>query len=151
MANAPSPMSRRQALTGLASTGAGGITSNTLCAGPPRKDVLAANCEAPIFSPVGPNASLYGSADGYPIPDVSLARMQGNPWEPRYRVGAFSHLDALYPTRQVNRAVKPWMFTCAPAEAWRQLRGTRVWLPGQPAPNPVACPLVCLAAQPLHL
>jgi len=143
MANAPSPMSRRQALTGLASTGACGITSNTLFAGPPRKDVLAANCEAPIFSPVGPNASLYGSADDYPIPDVSLARMQGNPWEPRYRVGAFSHLDALYPTRQVNRAVKPWMFTCAPAEVWYQFRGTRFSLSDYLSRNPVTGLLVC--------
>src|SRR5215831_12627562 len=119
MSNASSrPISRRQALTGLASAVACATTSNTLMADPPSSDGLAANCEASIFSPTGPNASLYGSADGYPVPDVSLARMQGNPWEPRYRVGAFSHLDALYPTRQINRAVKPWMFKCPPAEIW---------------------------------
>jgi hypothetical protein len=28
----------------------------------------------PIFSPSGPNAELYGAADGYPVPNPSLAR-----------------------------------------------------------------------------
>ena len=64
----------------------------------------------PIFSPSGPNAELYGGADGYPVPDPILARLQGNPYEPKYRVGAFSHFDELFPTRRIERARTPWPF-----------------------------------------
>ncbi len=64
----------------------------------------------PIFSPSGPNAELYGAADGYPVPDPTLARLQGNPYEPKYRVGAFSHFDQLFPTRRIERASTPWAF-----------------------------------------
>src|SRR5262245_40309909 len=111
-----SRMSRRQALTSLASALACETTSKFAIAGLPGSSRLGENCDRPIFSTTGPNAELYGAADGYPIPDVSLARRQGNPWEPKYRVGAFSHLDALYPTRQIRRAVKPWMFKCSTVE-----------------------------------
>ena len=40
----------------------------------------------------------------------SLARLHGNPYEPKYRVGAFSHFDQLFPTRRIERAGKPWAF-----------------------------------------
>jgi hypothetical protein len=36
--------------------------------------------------------------------------LEGDPWEARYRVGAFSHLDEIYRTRKVDRAVSPWTF-----------------------------------------
>jgi CubicO group peptidase (beta-lactamase class C family) len=39
-----------------------------------------------------------------------LARLQGNPYEPKYRVGAFSHSDELFPTRRIKRARTPWAF-----------------------------------------
>ncbi len=64
----------------------------------------------PIFSPSGPNAELYGAADGYPVPNPILARLQGNPYEPKYRVGAFSHFDELFPTRRIERARTPRAF-----------------------------------------
>jgi CubicO group peptidase (beta-lactamase class C family) len=64
----------------------------------------------PIFSLSGPNAELYGAADRYPIPNPTLARLQGNPYEPKYRVGAFSHFDELFPTRRIERARTPWAF-----------------------------------------
>jgi CubicO group peptidase (beta-lactamase class C family) len=55
----------------------------------------------------GPQADLYGAQDGYPVPPNP---MQGNPWPPKYRVGAFTHLDRIYKTRTVNRAAESWAF-----------------------------------------
>jgi hypothetical protein len=40
----------------------------------------------------------------------------GNPLSPKYRVGAFSHFDELFPTRQVQRAASPSPFKRAHAE-----------------------------------
>ena len=74
------------------------------------------SCSKSTSSPIGPNAELYGAADGYPLPDAIEARMRGNPWEPKYRVGAFSHLDQIYPTRRIERSTTPWTFKCATAE-----------------------------------
>ncbi|HEY4171126.1 MAG TPA: serine hydrolase [Reyranella sp.] len=62
----------------------------------------------------GPQADLYGAADGYPVPPNP---MQGNPWPPKYRVGAFTHLDQIYKTRTVNRAIEPWAFKRATFDA----------------------------------
>jgi CubicO group peptidase (beta-lactamase class C family) len=95
--------SRREALAGLAGTGA-------LFFGR-----AAADDGGPIVSPTGPNADRYGAADGYPVPNAVMARIQGNPWQPRDRVGAFTHVDALYPTRLVKRARQPWTYKRAPA------------------------------------
>ena len=144
MSKAPSSwMSRRQTLTRLASTIACGSAGKLAIAGPLRGDGLAADCHGPIFSRTGPNAELYGAADGYPVPDVSLARRQGNPWEPKYRVGAFSHLDALYPTHRINRAAKPWMFKCAFGDIRYQFRGAEYSLSDYMSRNPITGLLVC--------
>ena len=140
-------MSRRQTLTCLASAIACEAAAKLAIAGPLRSDGLAANCNGPTFSTTGPNAELYGAADGYPIPDVSLARMQGNPWEPKYRVGAFTHLDALYPTRQINRAAKPWMFKCSLAEVRYRLDGAEYSLSDYLSRNPITGLLVCKDTQ----
>ena len=78
------------------------------------------------FSQTGPNAQLYGAAENYPVPDVVEARLQGNPWEPRYRVGAFSHLDEIYPTRLIERAEVPWMFKCSTVDIHYHFRGNRL-------------------------
>jgi CubicO group peptidase (beta-lactamase class C family) len=65
----------------------------------------------PVFSQDGPNAALYGLTEGYPVPGPLQVRLRGgNPYAPRYRVGAFSHIDEIYPTRRVARAATPWMF-----------------------------------------
>jgi CubicO group peptidase (beta-lactamase class C family) len=55
----------------------------------------------------GPQADSYGAADGYPVPPNP---MQGNPWPPKYRVGAFTHLDQIYKTHTISRAAEPWAF-----------------------------------------
>src|SRR5882724_9535575 len=103
----PLVISRRKAIAGLAVSCVAGIEGSTAAS--------AEDITGPIFSPSGPNAELYGSAAGYPVPDVARARRQGNPWEPRDRVGAFTHIDAIYPTRLVKRAPAPWAYKRAPA------------------------------------
>ena len=66
--------------------------------------------DQPLFSPTGPNADLYGAADHYPVPSIIEARLRGNPFAPRYRVGAFSHADEVYATAKVRRADAAWSF-----------------------------------------
>jgi CubicO group peptidase (beta-lactamase class C family) len=92
----------------------------------------------PHFDPGGPDATRYGQGGSYPVPDTITARYQGNPWEPRYRVGAFSHLDQLYPTRAVARGTVPWAFKYANAP-WRyQWRGQPSSLDDYLGRNPVS-------------
>lgn len=79
---------------------------------------------------------LYGAAEGYPVPDVAWARLHGNPGEPRHRVGAFSHLDKIYTTRQVNRAT-PWKFKCSGVEIRYPFRGNQCSLTDYLSRNPV--------------
>lgn len=85
---------------------------------------MAAEDDAgPVFSPSGPDAELYGAKEGFPVPDAALARRQGNPYEPKYRVGAFSHFDEIYPTRRIRRAATPWMFKRSAADVGYSYRG----------------------------
>jgi len=97
----------------------------------------AENCTGPTSSLTGPDSKLYGAAEGYPVPDVVEARLQGNPWEPRYRVGAFSHLDEIYTTRLINRAETPWMFKCSTADIRYQFRGNQFSPTDYMSRNPV--------------
>ncbi len=91
----------------------------------------------PIFSPSGPNAELYGAADGYPAPDPMLARLQGNPYEPKYRVGAFSHFGKLFPTRRIKRASTPRAFKYERAGIRYFYKNTRSSLMDYLSRNPV--------------
>jgi len=136
-AEPPALLSRRKVLAGLAAT--------TICASAGRQSAAAqpaftgatAEICGPTFSQTGPDAALYGAAEGYPVPDVMAARSQGNPWEPKYRVGAFTHLDEIYATRRIERAATPWMFKCASAEIHYEFRGNRFSLLDYMARNPV--------------
>jgi len=103
-------LSRRGALAGLAATWAAGL------AGSIAESRAAEDVGGPAFSPSGPNAEFYGAAENYPIRDPALGFVPGNPLKPKYRVGAFSHYDELFPTRLVQRAAAPWLFKRAPAE-----------------------------------
>ncbi len=103
----PLAISRRRVIGGVAATCAVGIAGS--------RAASAEEITGPIFSPSGPNAELYGSAAGYPVPDAARARQQGNPWNPNDRVGAFTHIDAIYPARLVKRAAAPWTYKRAPA------------------------------------
>ena len=102
----PATVSRRATLAGLATScvAAAGLIGHA-----------SADGAGPTFSISGPDAQTYGAAEGYPVPDAAMARRQGNPWEPRDRVGAFTHIDAIYPTRLVKRAAAPWTYKRAPA------------------------------------
>jgi hypothetical protein len=87
-------VSRRAALTGFAITAAyGSVVAEQVSDG-----TWGGDGAGSIFSPSGPNAELYGAAEGFPIADHSLAHQPGEPSQVKYRVGAYSHFDESYPT-----------------------------------------------------
>ena len=102
-------LSRRTALAGLAATCAAGFAGSG-------SHAADENPGGPIFSPSGPNADHYGAAENYPIKDPALGFVPGNPLQPKYRVGAFSHYAELFPTRTVKQAATPWQFKRAPGD-----------------------------------
>jgi len=103
-------LSRREALAGLAASCTTGFTGST-------SDSRAAeNIGGPVFSPSGPDAEHYGAAENYPIKDTALGFVPGNPLQPKYRVGAFSHYAELFPTRTIKHAAALWQFNRAPAD-----------------------------------
>jgi CubicO group peptidase (beta-lactamase class C family) len=108
--------SRRTALAGLASTCAAGLAGQVA-------ESRAENISGPVFWPSGPNPDLYGAAENYPIKDPTLPFTPGNPLTPKYRVGAFSHFDELFPTRQIEHAATPWQFKRAQADMSDSFRG----------------------------
>ncbi len=109
----PAILSRRTALAGLSATGV---------AGPIVVARAEGDAAGPTFSNTGPDDDFYGASAGYPVPDAVAARRHGNPWEPKDRVGAFTHLDEIYPTRQVKSVAPPWTFKRAAAELPDPLR-----------------------------
>ena len=64
----------------------------------------------------GPQADLYGAREGYPVPSRPFGQREGNPWPPKYRVGAFTHIDRIYDTHTVSRAAELWAFKRATIE-----------------------------------
>ena len=129
MAGRPSggAITRRAALASVA-----GAACCSLLGGARAEPVNA----GPIFSPLGPNAEHYGSTRGYPVPDWK-ARLQGNPYAPEYRVGGFSHLDEILPTRRIARSESSWAFKRAPADVSYRFRGKPSSLAEYLARNPV--------------
>jgi CubicO group peptidase (beta-lactamase class C family) len=117
--------SRRNALSSLAATVACTMTGRMSAAAEPVSPGSTQQCAGPILSTTGPNAELYGANVGYPLPDIMEARRQGDPWEPKYRVGAFTHIDQIYPTRPIERAVAPWKFQCSRADLYYDFQGSR--------------------------
>ncbi len=75
--------------------------------------------------------------EGYPLPDIMDARRQGDPWEPKYRIGAFTHIDQIYPTRSIQRAATPSHFKCSTAEIHYEFRGNRLSPVDYMSRNPV--------------
>jgi CubicO group peptidase (beta-lactamase class C family) len=104
--NLPYVVSRRAVLASLAIATA----CRSAVAGSNSDSATTHAGSGPVFSPSGPNAELYGAAEAFPIADPSLAHQPGAPLEPKYRVGAFSHGDEIFPTRRIARAATPWMF-----------------------------------------
>ena len=131
-------ISRRTALAGFAFTTISGSVGRQ-----PVADTKTIVTSAdPVFSLSGPNAELYGATDGFPIPSRFLARLQGNPFEPKYRVGAFSHFDELFPTRRIERAATPWAFKRAAVDIRYSYRGNPSSLEDYLSRNPVTGLLV---------
>jgi CubicO group peptidase (beta-lactamase class C family) len=89
-----------------------------------------------VFSATGPDAELYGATEGFPVPGF-WARQQGNPYESKYRVGAFSHFDEFFQTRQVRRADQPWMFQRSQVDIRYSYRGNRSSVTEYLSRNPV--------------
>lgn len=77
---------------------------------------LAAAGDRNAYSQSSPQAEFYGAQEGYPVPPRWIGRLEGNPWSPRHRVGAFTHLDQIYETRTISHAVTPWTFKRAAFE-----------------------------------
>jgi CubicO group peptidase (beta-lactamase class C family) len=129
--------SRRKAVSSLIATVACTLARRLPAIAEPTVPSTAQDCVYPVFSTVGPNDELYGARDGYPLPDIMEARRQGNPWAPKYRVSAFSHIDQIYPTHLIEKAVKPWRFKCSGAEVHYTFQGRRFSLPDYMSRNPV--------------
>jgi CubicO group peptidase (beta-lactamase class C family) len=100
------PLSRRAALAGLAASCAAGFVAES------RAGEIDGS---PEFSPSGSKSEFYGAPD-YPIRDTALSFVPGNPLSPKYRVGAFSHFDELFPSRPLKRATTPRQFRHAPSK-----------------------------------
>jgi CubicO group peptidase (beta-lactamase class C family) len=118
-------LTRRETVAALAATAACLLAGSSSANEEPDFHGRTQNCTGPSFSATGPNAELYGAEEGYPLPDIMEARRRGDPWEPKYRVGAFTHLDQIYPTRLVERAGSPWNFKCSTAQIYYDFQGSR--------------------------
>jgi CubicO group peptidase (beta-lactamase class C family) len=130
-------LSRRKTVAALAATVACTLASRSSGSAEPDFPGRTQNCTGPSFSATGPNAELYGAREGYPLPDIMDARRQGDPWEPKYRVSAFTHLDQIYPTRLVQRAGPTWQFKCSTGEIYYDFGGSRFSLTDYMSRNPV--------------
>jgi CubicO group peptidase (beta-lactamase class C family) len=132
MSSSPrSTLSRRAALASLAAA------CGSAMAGSMVEAMAAENDAGPVFSSTGPDAERYGAAEGFPISNPALPVQPGNPYDPKYRVGAFSHFDEIYPTRRIKRAATPWVFKRAQAEIRYSYRGNRSSVKDYLSRNPV--------------
>ena len=130
-------LSRRQTVAALAATVACTLAGSSCATAEANSPGRLQDCTGPSFSATGPNADLYGAKEDYPLPDIMDARRQGDPWQPKYRVGAFTHLDQIYPTRLVRRAGSAWKFKCSTAEIYYDFGGGRRSLIDYMSRNPV--------------
>ena len=62
----------------------------------------------PVFSDSGPDAELYGAAEGYPVGTRATATQLDK------LVGVYSHFGDIHRSRTVRRAATPWHFKRAP-------------------------------------
>ena len=106
-------------------------------AGSVSNNITAETGADPVFSPSGPNAELYGAAEGFPVADRTLAHQPGEPHDVKYRVGAYSHFDEIYPTHRIKGATAPWTFKRSPAEIRYYYWGNRSSLADYLSRNPV--------------
>jgi len=76
----------------------------------------------PVFSDTGPEAAIYGAAQGYRV-GIRETALAGHEV---YLVGTYSHFDELFPSRRVPRAAVPWLFKRAaePTISYRHVSET---------------------------
>ena len=129
-------VTRRNALASLAA-GAAHVAVKGSSAAEPVRGRDAESEARPVFSATGPNAELYGAAEGFPVPSYLEAVSQGNPYKPLNRVGVFSHFDEIYTTRQIKRAAVPWTFKRSPTDIRYSYQGKPSSLAEYLARNPV--------------
>ena len=131
-------LSRREALSILAATAAYGvITCKFASAQSLLSGEMGGSNAGPTFTQGGPDAKLYGENEDYPVPSYLRSVREGNPWESRYRVGAFSHLDEIYTTRRIARARVPWLFKRSTVEVRYRFQGQQSSLADYLSRNPV--------------
>jgi len=83
------------------------------------QDVRSAAPEpGPVFSDRGPDADLYGAAEGYPVGTRGAAPQLDK------LVGVYSHFGEIYRSRPIGRASTPWQFKRAPEPAITYSFGT---------------------------
>lgn len=129
--------SRRTALAGIAACTWGSVIARPVETRPMSTGATPAPEAGPIFSATGPQAEFYGAGNGFPVPSSLRARYEGNPYEPGYRVGAFSHFDEIYRTRPIRRSTAPWTFRRATAEVRYSHRGAPSSVADYLSRNPV--------------
>jgi CubicO group peptidase (beta-lactamase class C family) len=61
--------------------------------------------------------------------DRSLAVQPGEPYDAKYRVGAYTHFDEIYPTHRIRRAANPWMFKRTKADIGDSVADYLSWNP----------------------
>src|SRR5260370_4614647 len=130
-------VTRRSALASL-----GAVLCGSAITGSAGHSAAAEDSSGPACSPSGPDAAHYGAAEGYPIADPALAHPPGAPLEPKYRVGAFSHGDEIFPRRRIARAASPWMFKRSQVDIRYRFRGSPSSLTEYMSRNPVTGLLV---------
>ncbi len=131
-------ITRRAALAGAAAAAAcGAARASSAIAEPAKGPTAVETSTGPVFSATGPDAERYGAAEGFPVPGLLRARLQGNPYKPEYRVGAFSHFDDIYPTRRIARAATPWTFMRSAADLRYTYAGSTSSLTEYLSRNPV--------------
>jgi CubicO group peptidase (beta-lactamase class C family) len=130
-------LSRRKALASLTAVAAHIVRGSSVAAGPIHDSEDPESGAGPVFSASGPDAELYGAAEGFPVPSFLQAVLQGNPYKPKYRVGAFSHFDEIHATRRIRRAAVPWTFKRSPTDIRYSYRGKPSSLTEYLARNPV--------------
>jgi CubicO group peptidase (beta-lactamase class C family) len=92
-------MRTRARLVGLLSLCSAAIIAADASAG----DAVEA-VAAPVFSSSGPDAAVYGAADGFRL------ATRNSPGEVSNLVATYSHFDELFASRRVPRAPAPWHF-----------------------------------------
>ena len=130
-------------LRGLAGTGVVRLLQpgSALAADEPPSAAGSA-ADGPVFNASGPDAEHYGSSEDYPVPGWLRGVWDGNPWPPKYRVGAFSHVRDIYKTRIVPRAASPWSFRRRAVEFGYRFRGRESSIADYLSRNPVTGLLV---------